>query len=126
MPTSTPSEALGHRIHLLRRQRKWSQTDLAARVGARPSQISRYERGEYEPRPDMLRLLAEALETTTDFLITGRDSGTVRDSQLRSLLSRVDGLPEELRSLLLGFLESLFHVHQLARHRRKPEKRAQV
>lgn len=125
MPTSSssPFEALGHRIHLLRRKRKWSQSDLAARVGTRPSQISRYECGDYEPRTEMLVRLAEALETTTDFLITGRDPRTVQDSQLKSLLSRLDTLPEELRSHLAGFLESLVQVHQVTRHHRKAGKR---
>lgn len=125
MPTSSssPSEALGHRIHLLRRKRKWSQGDLAARVGTRPSQISRYEQGDYEPRTDMIGRLAEALETTTDFLITGRDPMTIQDSRLKSLLSRLDTLPEELRSHLAGFLESLVQVHQVTRHHRKAGKR---
>jgi transcriptional regulator with XRE-family HTH domain len=120
MPTSSSSsEALGHRIHLLRRKRKWSQADLAARVGATRPQISRYEMGDYEPRPDMLGRIADALETTADFLITGRDPKTVRDTQLKSLLSKLDSLPEELRAVLVEFLESLLQVHQLTHLRRK-------
>ena len=123
MPTfSSSSEALGHRIHHLRRKRKWSQADLAARVGATPSQISKYESGGYEPRPDMLGRIADALETTADFLITGRDPQTVRDTQLKSLLSKLDGLPEELRAVLVEFLESLLQVHQLTHLRRKAGK----
>ena len=123
MPTSSsPSEALGHRIHLLRRKRKWSQAELAARVGATPSQISQYERGGYEPRPDMLGRLADALETTADFLITGRDPKTVHDTRLKSLLDKLDTLPEELRSVLAEFLESLFQVHQLTQIRRRTER----
>jgi len=124
MPTSSsPSEALGHRIHLLRRKRKWSQADLAARVGATRPQITRYEKGDYEPRPDMLGRIADALETTADFLITGRDPKTVRDTQLKSLLSKLDSLPEELRNVLVEFLESLLQVHQLTHLRRKTEKK---
>jgi len=120
--SSSSSEALGHRIHLLRRRRKWSQADLAARVGATPSQISKYESGGYEPRPDMLGRIADALETTADFLISGRDPKTVRDTQLKSLLSKLDGLPEELRAVLVEFLESLLQVHQLTHLRRKAGK----
>lgn len=120
MPTSSSSsEALGHRIHLLRRKRKWSQGALAARVGATRPQISKYEKGDYEPRPDMLGRIADALDTTADFLITGRDPKDVRDTQLKSLLSKLDSLPEELRAVLIEFLESLFQVHQLTHLRHK-------
>ena len=123
MPTSSsPSEALGHRIQILRRKRKWSQADLAARVGATRPQISRYESGGYEPRPEMLGRIADALDTTTDFLITGRDPKIVRDNHLKSLLSRLDSLPEELRDGLVEFLESLLQVHQLTQFRRKAER----
>ncbi|MFP5286021.1 MAG: helix-turn-helix domain-containing protein [Thermoanaerobaculia bacterium] len=123
MPTSSsPSGALGHRIQILRRKRKWSQGDLAARVGATRPQISRYESGGYEPRPEMLGRIADALETTADFLITGRDPKTVRDTQLEALLPKLDRLPDELRGTLVEFLESLLQIHQLTQLRRKAER----
>ncbi len=126
MPTSSSysSEALAHRIHLLRRKRKWSQADLAARVGATPAQISKYESGGYEPRPEMLGRLAVALETTTDFLILGHDYKTTPDAQLNARLSRLGSLPEELRSGVTEFLDGLFRVHGLLQIRkaRKPGK----
>lgn len=125
MPTSSLSEALGHRIHLLRRKRKWSQADLAARVGATRPQISRYEKGDYEPRLDMLGRIADALDTTTDFLISGRDPKTVRDTQLKALVSKLDSLPEELRAVVIEFLESLFHVHQVSQLRHKNGRKEQ-
>lgn len=123
MPTSSsPSEALGHRIQILRRKRKWSQADLAARVDATRPQISRYESGSYEPRPEMLGRIAEALETTADFLITGRDPKTVHDSQLEALLPKLDRLPDELRGILVEVLESLLQIHQLTQLRRRAER----
>ena len=125
MPTSSLSEALGHRIHLLRRKRKWSQAELAARVGATRPQISRYESGDYEPRLDMLGRIADALDTTTDFLISGRDPKTVRDTQLKALVSKLDSFPEELRAVVVEFLESLFQVHQMTQLRRKNGRKEQ-
>ena len=125
MPTSSsssPSEALGHRIQILRRRRRWSQGDLAARVDATRPQISRYESGSYEPRPEMLGRIAEALETTADFLITGRDPKTVHDSQLEALLPKLDRLPDELRGILVEVLESLLQIHQLTQLRRRAER----
>lgn len=125
MPTSSSSEALAHRIHLLRRKRKWSQTDLAARVGATPAQISNYENGGYGPRPEMLGRLADALETTTDFLILGRDPKTTHDAQLKSRVAKLDSLPEELRSAVGELLEGVLQAYRMVQLRsaRKPGKK---
>lgn len=118
MPTSSsPSEALGQRILQIRSRRGWSQGQLAARVGSTRTQISKYERGAYEPKFDLLGRIAEALGTTTDFLITGREP----DSELKVLLPRLENLPQELRGGLAEFLEGLLHVHEITRQY-KPKK----
>lgn len=119
MPTSSSSESLGHRIQTLRRKRKWDQGKLAESVGVSRMQISRYERGAHEPKLEMLGRLADALGTTADFLITGQDPKSVRDVDLRSLGSKLEKLPAELRSHLVEFLDSLLQVHHLAQLRRK-------
>lgn len=123
MPTSSSSESLGHRIQTLRRKRKWNQGELAASVGVARIQISRYERGAHEPKPDMLGRIAAALGTTADFLITGQDPKSVQDVDLRSLGGKLERLPAELRSHLVEFLDSLLQVHHLTQLRRKAKPR---
>jgi transcriptional regulator with XRE-family HTH domain len=109
MPTSSSSEALGWRILQLRRLRDLSQTDLALRIGSTRAQISKYERGAYEPRLEQLGRLADALGTTTDFLITGREP----DNDLEALRPRLEQLPPLLRIGLVEFLDHLLHAHDL-------------
>ena len=53
-------ETLGDRIARLRRSLGWSQAELAGRVGCKLTQVSKYERGAYEPRLATLILLATA------------------------------------------------------------------
>jgi transcriptional regulator with XRE-family HTH domain len=43
-------ETLGDRIARLRRSLGWNQSELADRVSCRPNQISKFERGTYEPK----------------------------------------------------------------------------
>lgn len=43
-------ERLGDRIARLRRSLGWNQAELAARIGGKTTQISKYERGTYEPK----------------------------------------------------------------------------
>lgn len=62
---------LGARIAALRRQRKWNQAELAARLQISPSTLGMYEQERRQPSPEMLVKLAKELGVTTDFLLTG-------------------------------------------------------
>jgi transcriptional regulator with XRE-family HTH domain len=62
--------ALGRRIAARRISLGLSQVDVAERLGmASPESLSRYERGEREPRCSTLARLAEALSTTPGALM---------------------------------------------------------
>ena len=84
---------LGTRIALLRREKKLSQKELAARLGVRPSTVGMYEQGRREPDCATLVELARLLEVSTDFLLTGivsvpqdlRALRGVRDAAQRAL-----------------------------------------
>ncbi|HWM90552.1 MAG TPA: helix-turn-helix transcriptional regulator [Thermoanaerobaculia bacterium] len=108
-----PQETLGDRIARLRRAKGWSQRELGSRTGSRGSQLSKYERGAYDPRPDLLSRIAEALETTLDYLVTGRETKTQRDARLRDLLPALENLPQEQRDNAVEFLTALINAHRI-------------
>jgi len=62
------------RIRERRKFFRYSQEELADRVGTDQKQISRYENGVNDPTADVLANLARALETTTDWLVGLTDS----------------------------------------------------
>lgn len=110
------AESLGDRIARLRRVKGWNQKELADRVGAKPSQISKYERGAYLPRPDVLPKMGEVLGVSLDYLMTGRSGGEPRrDFRLRERVEALETLPETQRSNLVAFLDALLAAHQLLR-----------
>lgn len=123
-PLEAPAEGLGDRIARLRRTKGWKQQELAERIGARSSQVSNYERGTYEPKPGMLGPLAEALGTTVDFLLTGREPRVQRDQRLRNLVPLLETLPEELRDALVSALEAVVRTHNLIESHQRAAKRA--
>lgn len=65
-----------NRIHELRLRRKWSQPELAERVGAHWVTISKLERGQMQLTHEWMVRIAEALEIRPEDLIS--DSSLVR------------------------------------------------
>ena len=63
---------LGLRIALLRADKGWSQAELAKQIGVSPSAVGMYEQGRREPSLALLVCLAQALDVTTDYLLTGK------------------------------------------------------
>ena len=76
---------LGMRISALRRQKNWSQKELAERMGVRPSTIGMYEQGRREPDCAGLVRLAELFGVTTDYLLTGTAADGRDDAAPRAL-----------------------------------------
>lgn len=68
-PSSPPSETFPDRLRRAREYRGWSQGDLAEKAKLQPSAISHFETGARKPSFDNLRLLADTLDVTTDYLL---------------------------------------------------------
>lgn len=68
-------KSFGEEIIFLRKQRKWTQTDLAERVGAARSVISDYENGKTIPGPEEIRKFAGILEVEFKELLAKAEEG---------------------------------------------------
>ncbi len=62
---------LGARIAALRRQKGWSQTELALKLKISASAVGMYEQGRREPSADTIVALARVFGVSTDYLLTG-------------------------------------------------------
>lgn len=67
-------EETGQRIRTLLKNSGMSQRELAERVGATESAVSKYVSGEREPRAEVLANIATALGTTVEYLL-GKTEG---------------------------------------------------
>ena len=74
MQDSGIRKAVGSRIKQLRKQMGWTQKELANRIDGSYQQLNKYKSGIHTPPLDKLVQLAEALDTTTDYLIIGEQS----------------------------------------------------
>lgn len=102
---------IGDRIKALRKQQKLTQTALANKVDLSYIQIGRYEQQKSKPSADVMRRLADALNTTTDFLMNG-DSQTVAatkvtDRELLNLFAAVEQLDSSDQMMIKTFIDAL-------------------
>jgi transcriptional regulator with XRE-family HTH domain len=108
-------ETPGQRLARLRKERGWTQVELAERVGITQTLLSDYERGKLRLNADMIVQLATALETTTDELLkpSASRSPLRRKPSLRlqRRMEKIEKLPAHQQNYLLktidGFLKGV-------------------
>jgi transcriptional regulator with XRE-family HTH domain len=106
---------LGTRIIELRKAKNWSQSQLADKVGVSYAQIGRYETKGSQPPAAVLKKIADALDTTVDFLINGntedKAKASLQDAEVIRYFKEVDTLPAEDKSALIrviaGFIRDV-------------------
>lgn len=96
----------GERITLIRKQLKWSQEDLAKKVGTSAPIIGRYERDEIKPSIEVAAKMAELLNVSLDYLVGKTD--VLLDNKIMNRITEIQRLsPDEQKtvfSLLDAFL----------------------
>lgn len=81
-----------------------SQKDLAEKVGSDAKQICRYETGAYKPSIDTLKNLADALDVTTDFLLSDKEEtkkeAGIKDEELFMYCQAIDKMESEAKNAI--------------------------
>lgn len=75
------NENFNERLALLLQKKNMTQKDLAVKAGVTEAAISHYIKGDRTPRVSVLTRMAEALDTTSDYLLNGTETGA--DSEIR-------------------------------------------
>ena len=110
--------ALADRVKALRAERGWSQTDLAARIGAAPAQVSRYESGRTAPSADTVTRLAETFGVSTDYLLIDdapRRPFRSAEDILGDRLATIAELDPDDQALVMSFIDALVTKTRLKR-----------
>jgi transcriptional regulator with XRE-family HTH domain len=110
--------SVGDRIAKKREELGLSQTDLAKKAGLKPPTISHYESGARSPSYEALIKLSNALNVTTDFLITGKEINgeAITDPISKIMLRILQWLPEVKKEKLLEYaiyLSNSFYSFEL-------------
>jgi len=94
----------GEKIIALRKQLKWSQDDLAKKIGTSAPIIGRYEREEITPSIDVAAKIADALNVTVDYLI-GQSDHLIMDKNLVRRMEDIEALPNEEKDKVYYFID---------------------
>ena len=98
--------SFGERLRARRKILRMSLRGLSASSGIAVSQLARYEAGAHKPSLDTLVRIADALQTSTDYLM-GRpvlERATEWDVRMRNL---VDQLPAEYLEIAEAYMALL-------------------
>ena len=103
-------QTLGQRIRELRQRRRWSQRELAGKVGVQQKQISAYERDVNVPSGEIFVAIADAFEVSLDYLARRAPNGgqrvNIADRDLVECLEKIDKLPEQDKVIIKGVLDT--------------------
>lgn len=112
--------SVNERIKQLRIDNNLTQSDLAEKVGLTYVQIGRYEKGKSNPSADVLQKLANALNTSTDYLMNGESEqveAQLIDKELIRQFQEIQKLNADEKHLVKTFLDAFItkkKVQQLA------------
>ncbi|MFT6384290.1 MAG: transcriptional regulator with XRE-family HTH domain [Bacteroidia bacterium] len=109
--------AIGERIKELRVSKKLTQTELADLVGLSYIQIGRYETQKSNPSSDVLKKLADSLDTTTDFLMSGDYDNILStqliDKELLNQFKEVEKMNPQDKHLIITLIDAFLTKRQV-------------
>jgi transcriptional regulator with XRE-family HTH domain len=107
-PLPPSDETPGQRLARLRRERGFTQNELADRTGLVQTLVSDYERGKLRLNADMILRFAAALDVSTDDLLQpaiGAKPQRKPSRRVLQRLERIEALPSHLQTTVLKSLD---------------------
>lgn len=107
---------ISDRIKQLRTEKKWTQAQLAEKIGIKQKQISAYERGANIPSAEVLIKIAETFDVSLDYLAfesRGQSAKIeVKDRDLLRYFEAIDNYNEDERKLVKDMLSLVVMKHK--------------
>jgi transcriptional regulator with XRE-family HTH domain len=104
------SETFGERLARLRKERGFTQAELAERTELIQALVSDYERDKLRPYADVVAKIAQALAVTTDELLglapIAKAAGAAHHRRFLRRLQLIDQLPKRDQDALLRTIDA--------------------
>jgi len=103
---------LNEKIIAARKNRGWTQSELAALVGVSRDMIGKYERADVTPPLEVATSLAEVLDCSLDYLVGLREDNPEKSpdaipGRLKPVLTKFEQLSPADRTLIVTVIDAL-------------------
>jgi transcriptional regulator with XRE-family HTH domain len=102
------------RLRQIRRERDWSQEQLANKAEIDNQRISKCGRGISSPPREVLVRIARALDVSLDYMLTGKSSKNekLKGAKLIERIEELENLPLAYQETLVSVLDSFIKRHK--------------
>lgn len=108
-PLNLGNETTGQRLARLRKEKGYTQVELAEKIGTIQAIISDYERDKLRPHADMIIRFAQALDASADECLglkASKNSGAKHNRRFLRRLKQIDSLPKRDQDALLRTIDA--------------------
>jgi transcriptional regulator with XRE-family HTH domain len=112
-PLDLGKETLGQRIARIRKERGYTQVELAERIGIIQSLVSAYEKDKLRLTAEMTIRFATALEVSTDELLrpaTGKPQSRKLSRRVLRRVEKIEELPRLQQTTLLRTIDTFLRA----------------
>lgn len=103
-------DSFGKKLREAREAKNFSQAELAKRIGSYHSIIGKYERDEVKPTVDVVKKLAEVLETTAGYLLgETQDRELLKDPSMLKRLNDISSFSSTDKEHILYTLDAMIN-----------------
>jgi transcriptional regulator with XRE-family HTH domain len=95
---------INEHITRLRKDKKWSQDELAKEIGSSRVMIGKYERGDNMPSIEVIIKLAKAFDVSIDYLVGNTD--LVLDSTIVNRIQNIQQLDNDNKKHLFALMDA--------------------
>jgi transcriptional regulator with XRE-family HTH domain len=112
-PIDPGPESIGQRMARIRKERGYTQKEVADRIGLIPALVSDYENDKLRLNADMILRFAQVLEVTTDELLQPqsgkRRPGRKPSRKVLRRLEQIESLPRRKQDALLTTIDAFLN-----------------
>ena len=102
--------SFGKKIGILRKEKNWSQTEMAKKLNTSVSVISRYERDEMTPSIEVAKKLADLLNTTVGYLLGENDEANIfKEPEILKRFKAIKEFTNDEREKIFFTIDAMIH-----------------
>lgn len=98
----------GEKITRLRKEKGWSQKDLAVKINTNQAVVARYEKNAIKPSVEVAKKIADAFEASLDYLTNPKsDSDFLKDKRITERIEKIQKMPEKEQELVFHLIDAV-------------------